>query len=42
MAREISYFVQAFGAGRGGILKADTPIACKTATARFERRRDWH
>ena len=32
MARETSYFVQAFGAGRGGILKADTPIVCKTAT----------
>jgi hypothetical protein len=33
MARETSYFVQAFGAGRGGNLKADTPIACKTANA---------
>jgi hypothetical protein len=32
MARETSYFVQAFIAGRGGNLKADTPIACKTAT----------
>jgi hypothetical protein len=32
MARETSYFVQAFGAGRGGYLKADTPIVCKTAT----------
>jgi hypothetical protein len=32
MAREISYFVQAFGAGRGGSLKADAPIACKTAS----------
>ena len=32
MARETSYFVQAFGAGRGGILKADTPIVCRTAT----------
>jgi hypothetical protein len=31
MARETSYFVQAFNAGRGGSLKADTPIACKTA-----------
>ena len=32
MARETSYFVQAFGAGRGGSLKADAPIACKTAS----------
>jgi hypothetical protein len=32
MARETSYFVQAFNAGRGGNLKADAPIACKTAT----------
>ena len=32
MARETSYFVQAFDAGRGGNLKAGTPIACKTAT----------
>jgi len=31
MARETSYFVQAFNAGRAGSLKADTPIACKTA-----------
>jgi hypothetical protein len=31
MARETSYFVQAFNAGRGGNLKADAPIACKTA-----------
>jgi hypothetical protein len=31
MARETSYFVQAFDAGRGGSLKADVPIACKTA-----------
>jgi hypothetical protein len=30
MARETSYFVQAFNAGRGGNLKADAPIACKT------------
>jgi hypothetical protein len=30
MARETSYFVQAFNAGRGGNLKADPPIACKT------------
>ena len=32
MARETSYFVQAFNAGRGGNLKADPPIACKTET----------
>ncbi len=32
MAREISYFVQAFNAGKGGELKADAPIACKSAT----------
>ena len=32
MVRETSYFVQAFNAGRGGNLKADAPIACKTAT----------
>ena len=32
MARETSYFVQTFNAGRGGNLKADAPIACKTAT----------
>jgi hypothetical protein len=32
MASETSYFVQAFNAGRGGNLKADAPIACKTAT----------
>jgi hypothetical protein len=30
MARETSYFVQAFNAGRGEDLKADAPIACKT------------
>jgi len=30
MARETSYFVQAFNAGRGENLKADAPIACKT------------
>jgi len=30
MARETHYFVQAFNAGRGGNLKPDTPIACKT------------
>lgn len=32
MARETTYFVQSFNAGRGGNLKADVPIACKTAT----------
>jgi hypothetical protein len=32
MARETIYFVQAFNAGRGGDLKADAPIACKTET----------
>ena len=34
MARETIYFVQAFNAGRGGNLKADAPIACKTETRR--------
>ena len=33
MARETSYFVQAFNAGRGENLKADAPIACKTQTS---------
>ena len=32
MVRETSYFVQAFNAGKGGNLKADAPIACKSAT----------
>ena len=32
MARETSFFVQSFIAGRGENLKADAPIACKTAT----------
>ena len=32
MVRETSYFVQAFNAGKGGELKADTPIACKSAS----------
>jgi hypothetical protein len=41
MARETSYFVQAFDAGRGGNLKAGAPIACKTATARFAPRSGW-
>ena len=30
MARETSYFVQAFNAGKGGNLKADTAIVCKS------------
>ena len=33
MARETIYFVQAFNAGRGGNLKADAPISCKTETS---------
>lgn len=33
MARETIYFVQAFNAGRGGSLKGDAPIACKTETS---------
>ena len=32
MARETSYFVQAFNPGKGGNLKADAPIPCKSAT----------
>jgi hypothetical protein len=32
MARETLFFVQTFNAGRGGNLKADPPIACKTET----------
>jgi hypothetical protein len=32
MARETSYFVQSFNAGKAGNLKADAPIACKSAT----------
>jgi hypothetical protein len=31
VARETSYFVQSFNAGKGGHLKADAPIACKSA-----------
>ena len=30
MARQTSYFVQSFNAGKGGQLKADAPIACKS------------
>jgi hypothetical protein len=33
MARETIYFVQSFNAGKGSNLKADAPIACKSATA---------
>ncbi len=33
MTRQTSYFVQAFNAGRGGSLKAETAIACKTEAA---------
>ena len=32
MARETSYFVQSFNPGKGGNLKADPPIACKSET----------
>jgi hypothetical protein len=32
MVRETSYFVQAFSAGKGGHLKPDSPIVCKSAT----------
>ena len=32
MARETIYFVQSFNGGKGGDLKADAPIACKSAT----------
>jgi hypothetical protein len=32
MARETSYFVQSFNAGKGGNLRADPPIACKSVT----------
>ena len=31
MARETTYLVQAFNAGKGGHLKADTPIPCRSA-----------
>ncbi len=30
MARETVYLVQAFNAGKGGNLKADAPIPCRT------------
>ena len=32
MVRETTYFVQALNAGKAGNLKADAPIACKSAT----------
>jgi hypothetical protein len=32
VARETSYFVQSFNAGKGGNLRADAPIACKSST----------
>ncbi|TMJ46205.1 MAG: hypothetical protein E6G85_31900 [Alphaproteobacteria bacterium] len=32
MARETIYFVQSFNAGKSGSLKADAPMACKSAT----------
>jgi hypothetical protein len=28
----VNYFVQSFNAGKGGNLKADAPIVCKSAT----------
>lgn len=33
MTRETVYVVQSYGAGKGNRLKADTPIACKSAEA---------
>ena len=33
MARETTYVVQSFAAGRGTALKADRPIPCKSADA---------
>jgi hypothetical protein len=33
LARETIYFVQTFNAGKGGHLKSDPPIACKSADA---------
>src|SRR5258708_23407707 len=32
MARETTYVVQAFNAGKGGYLKPDSPIVCKSET----------
>lgn len=31
MTRETTYFVQAFSAGKGGRLRGDSPIVCKSA-----------
>jgi hypothetical protein len=33
MARQTVYIVQAYVAGRGNRLKADTPVSCKSAEA---------
>ncbi len=33
MARETVYIVQAYDAGKGNRLKADTPVPCKSAEA---------
>lgn len=33
MARETTYVVQAFNAAKGGHLKPDSPIVCKTESA---------
>jgi hypothetical protein len=33
MARETTYIVQGFNAGKGGHLKADSPIICKSEGA---------
>jgi hypothetical protein len=35
MARQTAYFVQTFDTGRGGHLKPDSPIACKSASGAF-------
>jgi hypothetical protein len=37
VARETSYFVQSFNAGRGGNLKPETPIACKSAASALRK-----
>lgn len=41
MARETSYFVQAFDAGRGGSLKAMLRSSARRKRARVARPRDW-
>jgi hypothetical protein len=38
MARETTYFVQAFNTGKGGNLKADALSPANRRMARFERR----